>query len=95
MVAVMALSCVGPVILGRMKTAPAAALHDKVLFADSDMNRADWKTGIATIVGVLGIGVGLWWADAVAALVVSVSILRDGWANVRGAIEGLDRKSVV
>lgn len=89
MVAVMALSCVGPVILGRMKTAPAAALHDKVLFADSDMNRADWKTGIATIVGVLGIGMGLWWADAVAALVVSVSILRDGWANVRGAIEGL------
>ena len=42
MVAVMALSCVGPVILGRMKAAPAAALHDKVLFADADMNRADF-----------------------------------------------------
>lgn len=89
MVAVMALSCVGPVILGRMKTAPAEALHDKVLYADADMNRADWKTGIATIVGVLGFGMGLWWADAAAALVVSVSILRDGWGNVRGAIQGL------
>lgn len=89
MVAVMALSCVGPVILGRMKAAPAEALHDKVLYADADMNRADWKTGIATIVGVLGIGMGLWWADAAAALVVSVSILRDGWANLRGAIQGL------
>lgn len=89
MVAVMALSCIGPVILGRMKAAPAEALHDKVLYADADMNRADWKTGIATIVGVLGIGMGLWWADAVAALVVSVSILRDGWGNLRGAIEGL------
>ncbi|MGW8593430.1 cation diffusion facilitator family transporter [Dietzia sp. NPDC055877] len=89
MVAVMALSCIGPVILGRMKAEPAETLHDKVLYADADMNRADWKTGIATIVGVLGIGMGLWWADAVAALVVSVSILRDGWANVSGAIQGL------
>lgn len=89
MVVVMALSCIGPMILGRMKAAPAEALHDKVLAADADMNRADWQTGVATIVGVLGIGMGLWWADAVAALVVSVSILRDGWTNIRGAIEGL------
>ena len=93
MIAVMALSCVGPVILGRMKTAPAEVLHDKVLYADADMNRADWQTGVATIVGVLGIGMGLWWADAAAALVVSVSILRDGWANLNGAITGLmDRR---
>lgn len=89
MIAVMALSCIGPVILGRLKMAPAEALHDKVLYADADMNRADWKTGAATIVGVAGIGVGLWWADAVAALVVSVSIVADGWHNVRGAIGGL------
>ncbi|MEW1936963.1 cation diffusion facilitator family transporter [Dietzia maris] len=89
MIAVMALSVVGPLILGRMKTGPAEALHDKVLYADADMNRADWKTGLATIVGVLGISLGLWWADAVAALVVSASIVRDGWSNLRGAIEGL------
>lgn len=89
MIAVMALSCVGPVILGRMKAAPAEALHDKILHADADMNRADWKTGLATIVGVIGIGLGLWWADAAAALVVSVSIVRDGWSNLRGAVEGL------
>lgn len=89
MIAVMALSVIGPIILGRMKTAPAEALHDKVLFADSDMNRADWMTGIATIVGVSGIGLGLWWADSAAALVVSVSILRDGWYNLQGAIGGL------
>ncbi len=89
MVVVMALSVIGPFILGRMKLAPAEALHDKVLYADAAMNRADWKTGLATIVGVFGIGLGLWWADAVAALVVSVSIVSDGWSNLRGAIEGL------
>ena len=58
MIAVMALSVVGPLILGRMKTGPAEALHDKVLYADADMNRAYWKTGLATIVGVLGISLG-------------------------------------
>ncbi|MCT2030002.1 cation diffusion facilitator family transporter [Dietzia cinnamea] len=89
MVVVMGLSVIGPFILGRMKLAPAEALHDKVLYADAAMNRADWKTGLATIVGVFGIGLGLWWADAVAALVVSVSIISDGWSNLRGAIEGL------
>lgn len=89
MIVVMGLSVIGPFFLGRMKAAPAETLHDKVLYADADMNRADWKTGLATIVGVLGIAVGLWWADAVAALVVSVSIVRDGWSNLRGAIEGL------
>lgn len=89
MVAAMAVTGVGPVILGRLKEKPAQELHDKVLHADADMNRADWKTSLATIVGVLGIGLGLWWADAVAALVVSVSIVRDGWANTRGAIAGL------
>ena len=89
MIVVMALSCIGPVILGRLKTAPAEVLHDKVLYADADMNRADWKTGVATIVGVTGIGMGLWWADSVAALVVSMSIVADGWRNVRGAIGAL------
>ncbi len=89
MMAVMALSCIGPVILGRLKAAPAATLHDKVLHADADMNRADWKTGVATIVGVAGIGLGFWWADAVAALLVSASIIRDGVNNTRGAIGGL------
>lgn len=89
MIGAMALTSIGPVILGRMKAAPAEALHDKVLHADADMNRADWKTGLATIVGVFGIGLGLWWADAAAALVVAVSILRDGWSNLRGAVQGL------
>ena len=61
--------------LGRAKMKLAQKLHDKVLYADADMNKADWMTAVAAMVGVAGIGIGLWWADSVAALVISASIL--------------------
>ncbi len=93
MIAVMVYTLVGPVILGRLKLPLAEKLHDKVLHADADMNKADWMTAGAAIVGVLGIGVGLWWADAAAALFIAVSILRDGWGNVQHAITGLMDKT--
>ncbi len=89
MIIVMALSGVPPVILGRMKMKLAAPLHDKILYADADMNKADWSTALATIIGVLGIGIGLWWMDAAAAIVVSMSILYDGVTNLKAAIEDL------
>lgn len=89
MVAVMAVTSIGPVILGRKKLKLAEELHDKVLYADADMGKADWSTAIATIAGVLGVGIGLWWMDSAAALLVSFSILRDGWTNLRAAIGGL------
>ena len=88
MVAAMTLTSIPPVVLGRMKMRLAEELHDKVLY-DADMNKADWMTGLATAVGVLGIGMGLWWADAVAALVVSTSILKDGATNLKGAVADL------
>ncbi|MFC7405578.1 cation diffusion facilitator family transporter [Georgenia alba] len=89
MIAVMAWSAVPPVLLGRAKMPLSETLHDRVLHADADMNRADWMTAVATIVGVLGIGVGLWWMDAVAALFVSGGILRDGVRNLRTAVSAL------
>ncbi|WP_237566054.1 cation diffusion facilitator family transporter [Ornithinimicrobium cerasi] len=89
MVAVMVYTLVGPVILGRMKLPLADQLHDKVLHADAQMNKADWMTAGGAIVGVLGIGVGLWWADAAAALFIALSILHDGWSNVQHAVTGL------
>jgi divalent metal cation (Fe/Co/Zn/Cd) transporter len=93
MVAVMVYTLVGPVILGRMKLPLAEQLHDKVLHADADMNKADWMTAGGAILGVLGIGIGLWWADAAAALFIALSILRDGWGNVQHAITGLMDKT--
>ena len=73
------------VVLGRLKLPLAAALHDKVLYADAHMNRADWMTAGAAMIGVVGIGFGLWWADAVAAVVISIDIVHDGWRNLRMA----------
>lgn len=89
MIAVMAVTSIGPVILGYKKLALSETLHDKVLYADADMSKADWSTAVATIAGVIGVGLGLWWADATAALLVSVSILHDGVKNLRSSIGGL------
>lgn len=89
MMGVMALSVPGPLILGRRKLKLAEQLHDRVLYADADMNKADWQTGVATIVGVAGIGLGWWWADAAAATFVGVGIARDGAKNLREAVGNL------
>lgn len=94
MMGVMALSIPGPVILGHKKITLAEQLHDRVLYADADMNKADWQTGVATIVGVAGVGLGWWWADPAAAIFVGVSITRDGWRNLREAVGNLaDRRA--
>jgi len=89
MIAVLAYTAVPPVLLGRAKMPLARSLHDRVLYADADMNKADWMTAVGGIVGVLGIGLGLWWADSVAALFISGSILYDGVRNLRTAVTAL------
>jgi len=89
MIGAMILTAVPPVFLGLVKMKLAEKLHDKVLYADADMNKADWMTAAAAAVGVAGIGFGLWWADYAAALVISFSILRDGVRNTRAAISAL------
>lgn len=89
MIGVLTLGVPIPVYLGRVKKHLAQTLHDRVLYADAQMNKADWMTNAAAAVGVLGIGLGWWWADAAAAAVVSISISRDGVKNVRGAVDTL------
>jgi cation diffusion facilitator family transporter len=89
MIAALFYSALPAVFLGRAKLPLADDLHDKVLYADAKMNKADWMTAGAAIVGVTGIGFGLWWADAAAALFISVDIAHDGWDNVRAAVHDL------
>ena len=86
MMGALALSAVPPVILGRMKLRLARELQLKPLHTDADMNKADWMTALAGIVGVAGIGFGLWWADAAAAIFIAFEVLRDGVRNLRDAI---------
>jgi cation diffusion facilitator family transporter len=89
MIGVLAFSVIGPMILGRMKLKLAEEVHDKVLFTDAETNKADWQTGIAGMVGVLGIAWGFWWADAVAAGLIALSIVLDGARSCRLAVAEL------
>jgi divalent metal cation (Fe/Co/Zn/Cd) transporter len=96
MMAALLYSVVPPIVLGRMKRLIAKRTRDKVLYTDADMNAADWQTGLAGIVGVAGIGLGWWWADAVAPGFISISILKDGITNLRIAtaelVDGMPRR---
>jgi cation diffusion facilitator family transporter len=89
MLAALAWSAVPAVFLGRAKISLAQELHNKVLYADAKMNKADWLTASAAMVGVAGIGFGLWWADAVAAALISLDITHDGFSNLRRAVVDL------
>jgi cation diffusion facilitator family transporter len=89
MMAALAYSVVLPVIFGRMKMRLAKDLHDKVLWADALMNKADWLTGLAAAVGVVGIGFGWWWADAAAALFIAADVLHDGYSHTAAAVRDL------
>lgn len=89
MIVAMLLTAGPPVYLGHVKMKLAQTLHDKVLYADADMNKADWQTAVAAAAGVAGIGIGWWWADAIAALIISASILHDGIRNTKAAVTAL------
>jgi divalent metal cation (Fe/Co/Zn/Cd) transporter len=54
-----------------------------------EMNKADWLTAVAAMLGVIGIGLGYWWADAVAALFISLDIVKDGYTQTKDAVTGL------
>ena len=60
------------------------------------MNKANWQTGVAGFIGVAGIGFGLWWADSIAAIVISASIIWDGWRALKIAtselVDGIPRE---
>lgn len=83
MLAALLYSVVPPFILGRIKLPVARRLHDEVLHTDALMQKADWMTGLAGAAGVIGIGLGLWWADAAAATLIAFSIVRDGATALR------------
>lgn len=89
MIAALAFSMTVAIVVGQLKRPVAETLHDKVLMADADMNRAEWMSEGAAILGIVLIALGFWWGDAAAALVISLDILYDGWHNLRQVIGDL------
>ena len=89
MIAALVYSVIPPVILGRMKQPLAERLHDKVVHTDALMQKADWMTGLAAILGILGVGFGLWWADSAAAVLIAGDIVHDGFRAARAAMAEL------
>jgi len=89
MIAALLWSTIPPHFLGKAKGPLAEKLHDKVLFADADTNRADWQMGTATILGIVAIGFGWWWADGTMSVVLSTSIIFDGYQNLKQAVADL------
>jgi cation diffusion facilitator family transporter len=77
------------IFLGRAKLPMAKKLHEKNLYTDAEMQKADWMTGVAAIIGITGIGFGWWWADATAAALIALDIIHDGFTNLRQAIYDL------
>jgi len=89
MIAVLAYSmCVG-VLLGVLKKPVAEKLFDKELEAESKMNRAEWMSEAAAIIGIVLVAFGHWWGDGAAAAFISIEIVRDGWHNIRQVVGDL------
>lgn len=82
MVGAMFVTAIPPVVLARKKIPVAKLIHDKPLHADAEMNRANWLTNGAGMIGLTLVAFGFWWGDAAAALLISLDILRDGWTSV-------------
>lgn len=83
MLAAQVYSIIPPLIIGLKEMPLARQMQDEVLFTDSKMNKANWQTGAAGLAGVIGLGLGWWWADSVAAGFISVGIISDGWRALR------------
>jgi cation diffusion facilitator family transporter len=92
-IAVLLWSGIPAYFLGRAKRRCAETLHDKTLAADAAINTADWQSAGAAIIGLIGVGFGLWWADAAAAVLISLEIIRSGSSELKTALgDIMDRR---
>jgi len=85
MLAAQLYSLVPPMIIGRRELPLAETLNDKLLHTDALMNKANWLTGAAGLAGVIGLGLGWWWADSLAAAIISIDVLNDGIKALRSS----------
>jgi divalent metal cation (Fe/Co/Zn/Cd) transporter len=89
MIAALAYSIVCGSLVGALKKPIAEKLHDKEQEAQAQLNRDEWLSEGAAILGLLLVGYGHWWGDAGAAAFISVNMIRDGIHNLRQVIADL------
>jgi len=85
MVAAQIYALVPPMIIGRKELPLAEKLNDKLLHTDALMNKANWLTGAAGLAGIVGLGIGWWWADSLAAAIISLDVINDGVKALRSS----------
>lgn len=86
MIAALLWQIIPSLILGTLKIGLAKKIFDKILYTDGKMNKADWLSGCASIIGIIGIGYGFWWMDALAGIIISIDIMYDGFKNLKQSI---------
>jgi cation diffusion facilitator family transporter len=89
MIAALTASMFVGMFLGHLKEPLAERLHDKALKAEAEMNRDEWMSEGAAVLGLLLVAFGFWWGDAGAAAFISIEIIKDGWHNIRQVIGDL------
>lgn len=91
-IAALSSSIIPVYLLGKKKQQLADILNIEMLNTDAKGQKAHWMTSIATVIGILGVGFGVWWADAAAALFISLDIIYDGFKSIIASItEEMDR----
>lgn len=89
MLAALVYSAIPPMLLGRQKLKLGRILHQKALHTDATMNRDDWFTAAAAAAGIAGMALGFSAADSLAAIVISLQVLKDGLEHLREAVSTL------
>ncbi|MFT4053001.1 MAG: cation transporter [Novosphingobium sp.] len=85
MIAAQLYSLIPPMLIGRKELPLAEKLNDKLLHTDALMNKANWLTGAAGLAGIIGLGLGWWWADSVAAGIIALDVISDGVKALRSS----------
>ena len=66
--------------LARAKRRTASDLDSRAMAADAEQTQACWYLSVVVLAGIgLNALFGWWWADPVAALGVSIILVREGW----------------
>jgi cation diffusion facilitator family transporter len=89
MIVALAVSMFVGMYCGKIKEPIAKTLHSKAIEAESATNRNEYMSEGAGIVGIVLVAFGFWRGDAVAAALISLQIIIEGWQNLQQVIRDL------